>query len=109
MHEARGLDVLPQTIRRFRSNGDAQTADLLEGVVYPVRLRIAISLYPWYHMQRKQADSFSAQCLGWPDSWPAAKYTWPTAQVLLMQRGQLGSLIRPMIDVWLLMCSCNKE
>lgn len=35
VHEARGLDVLPQTIARFRSNGDAETADLLEGVVYP--------------------------------------------------------------------------
>jgi Protein of unknown function (DUF455) len=29
-HEARGLDVLPQTIHRFRSNGDADTAQLLE-------------------------------------------------------------------------------
>ena len=35
VHEARGLDVLPQTSARFRSNGDAETADLLEGVVYP--------------------------------------------------------------------------
>jgi hypothetical protein len=29
-HEARGLDVLPQTIHRFRSNGDAASADLLQ-------------------------------------------------------------------------------
>lgn len=29
-HEARGLDVLPQTIHRFRSNGDGQSADLLQ-------------------------------------------------------------------------------
>lgn len=29
-HEARGLDVLPQTIGRFRNNGDAKTADILE-------------------------------------------------------------------------------
>lgn len=34
-HEARGLDILPQTISRFRNNGDAATADLLEGVIYP--------------------------------------------------------------------------
>lgn len=29
-HEARGLDVLPQTIHRFRSNGDRASATLLE-------------------------------------------------------------------------------
>jgi uncharacterized ferritin-like protein (DUF455 family) len=34
-HEARGLDVLPTTIARFRANGDDKTADLLEKVVYP--------------------------------------------------------------------------
>ena len=33
-HEARGLDVLPQTIRRFRSGGDAASAALLEDVIY---------------------------------------------------------------------------
>jgi uncharacterized ferritin-like protein (DUF455 family) len=34
LHEARGLDVLPQTISRFRAGGDEGTADLLENVVY---------------------------------------------------------------------------
>ena len=33
-HEARGLDVLPGTIRKFAAAGDAATAALLEGVVY---------------------------------------------------------------------------
>lgn len=33
-HEARGLDVLPQTVARFRSSGDAASADLLEDVIY---------------------------------------------------------------------------
>ncbi len=33
-HEARGLDVLPQTINRFRAGGDAKSADLLENVIY---------------------------------------------------------------------------
>lgn len=37
VHEARGLDVLPQTIARFRAGGDAVTADLLLSTVYPVR------------------------------------------------------------------------
>ena len=36
MHEARGLDVLPKTIGRFRNNGDGATADLLERTIYPV-------------------------------------------------------------------------
>ncbi|KAL4858499.1 hypothetical protein ACK3TF_001468 [Chlorella vulgaris] len=34
-HEARGLDVLPSTIAKFRLNGDTASADLLEHVVYP--------------------------------------------------------------------------
>lgn len=38
-HEARGLDVLPQTIHRFRSNGDAASADLLQ-----VRCGVAVSV-----------------------------------------------------------------
>lgn len=29
-HEARGLDVLPQTVARFRAGGDADTAELLQ-------------------------------------------------------------------------------
>ena len=37
VHEARGLDVLPQTISRFRAGGDAATANLLLTTVYPVR------------------------------------------------------------------------
>lgn len=35
VHEARGLDVLPGTIARFKDNGDAATAQLLEGTIYP--------------------------------------------------------------------------
>ncbi|KAH9568884.1 hypothetical protein CY35_03G102300 [Sphagnum magellanicum] len=35
VHEARGLDVLPTTISRFRKGGDDLTADLLESVIYP--------------------------------------------------------------------------
>lgn len=34
--QARGLDVVPQTIARFRSGGDPETADLLEKIIYPV-------------------------------------------------------------------------
>lgn len=35
MHEARGLDVLPATIQKFKNAGDATTAALLEEVVLP--------------------------------------------------------------------------
>ena len=33
VHEARGLDVLPRTINKFRGGGDEVTAKLLETVV----------------------------------------------------------------------------
>jgi len=33
VHEARGLDVTPKTIEKFRSGGDAKTADLLEVIL----------------------------------------------------------------------------
>ena len=35
VHEARGLDILPQTIERFRKGGDEKSAHLLETVIYP--------------------------------------------------------------------------
>ena len=35
VHEARGLDVLPSTIRKFRDGGDEDTATLLEETVMP--------------------------------------------------------------------------
>ncbi|KDD72342.1 DUF455 hypothetical protein, partial [Helicosporidium sp. ATCC 50920] len=34
-HEARGLDVLPQTIARFRRAGDERSAALMSDVIYP--------------------------------------------------------------------------
>lgn len=36
VHEARGLDVLPLTVQKFRGNGDAASASLLEDVIYAV-------------------------------------------------------------------------
>lgn len=38
VHEARGLDVLPQTIEKFRRHEDSDTAALLSDIVYQVRL-----------------------------------------------------------------------
>ncbi len=40
MHEARGLDVLPNTIDLFRRNGDEATAGLLDGTIYPEEVRL---------------------------------------------------------------------
>mgnify|MGYP001807282531 CR=1 FL=1 len=36
VHEARGLDVLPSTVHKFKNNGDAESAALLEDVIYAV-------------------------------------------------------------------------
>ena len=35
VHEARGLDVLPSTIRKLRDGGDEESASILESVIYP--------------------------------------------------------------------------
>mmetsp|Transcript_15134 Transcript_15134/g.61918 ORF Transcript_15134/g.61918 Transcript_15134/m.61918 type:complete len:103 (+) Transcript_15134:938-1246(+) len=35
VHEARGLDIHPQTVNRFRSSGDLRSVSLLEDVIYP--------------------------------------------------------------------------
>ncbi|KAI3989650.1 hypothetical protein MKX01_036259 [Papaver californicum] len=48
VHEARGLDVLPTTISRFRSGGDNQTADLLETVVYPEEITHCAAGVKWF-------------------------------------------------------------
>lgn len=46
-HEARGLDVLPSTIAKFRRAGDHATADLLENVVYPEEVRHCAAGVRW--------------------------------------------------------------
>ncbi|KAI8467548.1 MAG: hypothetical protein J3K34DRAFT_523635 [Monoraphidium minutum] len=46
-HEARGLDVLPSTISRFRGSGDAGTAALLSEVVYPEEVRHCAAGVRW--------------------------------------------------------------
>ncbi|KAL4576784.1 hypothetical protein LXL04_012883 [Taraxacum kok-saghyz] len=48
VHEARGLDVLPTTISRFRNGGDNQTADLLEKVVYPEEITHCAAGVKWF-------------------------------------------------------------
>ncbi|EXC25437.1 hypothetical protein L484_016820 [Morus notabilis] len=48
VHEARGLDVLPTTISRFRNGGDDKTADLLERVVYPEEITHCAAGVKWF-------------------------------------------------------------
>ncbi|KAI5405625.1 hypothetical protein KIW84_052412, partial [Lathyrus oleraceus] len=48
VHEARGLDVLPTTISRFRNGGDSTTADLLETVVYPEEITHCAAGVKWF-------------------------------------------------------------
>ncbi|XP_062091903.1 uncharacterized protein LOC133797839 isoform X2 [Humulus lupulus] len=48
VHEARGLDVLPTTISRFRNGGDNETADLLESVVYPEEVTHCAAGVKWF-------------------------------------------------------------
>ncbi|KAK1300605.1 hypothetical protein QJS10_CPB13g00818 [Acorus calamus] len=48
VHEARGLDVVPTTITRFRSNGDECTANLLETVVYPEEITHCAAGVKWF-------------------------------------------------------------
>ncbi|KAL2898323.1 hypothetical protein RDABS01_040105 [Bienertia sinuspersici] len=48
VHEARGLDVIPTTIARFRSGGDNITADLLETVIYPEEITHCAAGVRWF-------------------------------------------------------------
>ncbi|RCV44708.1 hypothetical protein SEVIR_9G399000v4 [Setaria viridis] len=48
VHEARGLDVLPTTISRFRAGGDEQTAKLLEDIIYPEEVTHCAAGVRWF-------------------------------------------------------------
>lgn len=63
-HEARGLDVLPQTIHRFRSNGDEESATLLERVIYVEEITHCAAGVRWLRFLHAQA-------------WDAHEWPWP--------------------------------
>ena len=48
VHEARGLDVLPGTIAKFRRFGDDPSADLLEHVIYPEEITHCAAGVRWF-------------------------------------------------------------
>lgn len=59
VHEARGLDVLPQTISRFRNGGDGATAQLLEDTIYPEEVSHCAAGTKWLtylYNQARQCD-----------------------------------------------------
>ena len=62
VHEARGLDALPQTIARFRSNGDPETADVLESTVYPEEVTHCAAGLRWFRhvCERRRAERLTA-------------------------------------------------
>ncbi|CAM8930085.1 unnamed protein product [Rhodiola kirilowii] len=57
VHEARGLDVLPTTISRFRNGGDNKTADLLESVIYPEEITHCAAGVKWFKFLCLRAKS----------------------------------------------------
>ncbi|KAH9622755.1 hypothetical protein KSS87_008645 [Heliosperma pusillum] len=57
VHEARGLDVLPTTISRFRNGNDPKTADLLESVIYPEEITHCAAGIRWFKYLRSRSES----------------------------------------------------
>ncbi|CAN6452291.1 unnamed protein product [Victoria cruziana] len=61
VHEARGLDVLPTTVSRFRNGGDDATADLLETVVYPEEITHCAAGVKWFRYLCQRTQQCSLQ------------------------------------------------
>jgi uncharacterized ferritin-like protein (DUF455 family) len=61
VHEARGLDVLPATIGKFRNGGDDASADLLEHVIYPEEVTHCAAGVRWFTFLCARRD---ASCRG---------------------------------------------
>jgi len=58
VHEARGLDVTPKTIERFKSTGDTKTALLLEKSILPDEITHVAAGVKWfsYLCKKKSLD-----------------------------------------------------
>jgi len=48
VHEARGLDVLPSTIAKFRKHGDDESADILEHTIYGEEISHCAAGLKWF-------------------------------------------------------------
>lgn len=60
VHEARGLDILPQTIQRFRKNGDNETGDILENIIYKEEIGHCAAGVRWLNYLFDQAKNHDA-------------------------------------------------
>eukprot|EP01023_Acetabularia_acetabulum_P015942 TRINITY_DN1783_c0_g1_i2.p1 TRINITY_DN1783_c0_g1~~TRINITY_DN1783_c0_g1_i2.p1 ORF type:complete len:286 (-),score=53.16 TRINITY_DN1783_c0_g1_i2:16-873(-) len=60
VHEARGLDVMPSIIEKFRTNGDTKTADLLENVIYKEEISHCAAGVRWLKWLHEQATENQA-------------------------------------------------
>lgn len=56
VHEARGLDVLPSTIAKFRNGGDDKSADLLEHIIYPEEVTHCAAGVRWFTYLHERRD-----------------------------------------------------
>ncbi|ONI23736.1 hypothetical protein PRUPE_2G205000 [Prunus persica] len=67
MHEARGLDVLPTNISRFRNGGNDTTADMLDSVVHPEDITHCAAGVKWgalkppFNEEARKASGFGAR------------------------------------------------
>ena len=59
--QARGMDVLPTTVSRFRKGGDEETAKLLESVIYPEEITHCAAGVKWFsYLCRRDAAKGSS-------------------------------------------------
>lgn len=62
--QARGLDVLPTTISRFRKGGDEKTAELLERVVYPEEITHCAAGVKWFkYLCLRSKEKEESKCI----------------------------------------------
>jgi uncharacterized ferritin-like protein (DUF455 family) len=65
VHEARGLDILPSTIGKFRAGGDDKTADLLENTIYKEEITHCAAGVRWFKYLFDKAHNDKDMMLGW--------------------------------------------
>lgn len=68
--QARGLDVLPTTISRFRAGGDEQTAKLLEDIIYPEEITHCAAGVRWFRYLCLRSSSDNQISYSVPQSEP---------------------------------------
>jgi len=64
VHEARGLDVLPATVAKFRAGGDAASADLLQDLIYPEEVSHCAAGVRWLRHLHAQATASATAAAG---------------------------------------------